>query len=225
MKVHKNQWLLNPLPPLDLPWRVTNQGTYHGVWGQTPSQWPNMGRPHSDMDLQPLENKALSWGIIRKPAYILAEIALRKSQHIPSDLVVNRWASDVESGSHLDLLLQDDVWTTCGRLMSCKIMSMISTAWDFTTKSGGIWIISGIEPQATQKLSFFRPIRCKVWHAYATNVVISTKACLISSDRYTVAKIVAAHNLLIRCNFGKWSIFEFEVRNVGYNYLIFLLFL
>jgi hypothetical protein len=29
--------------------------------------------------------------------------------HIPSDLVVNRWASDVESGSHRDLLLQDDV--------------------------------------------------------------------------------------------------------------------
>jgi hypothetical protein len=34
---------------------------------------------------------------------------VKRKDHIPSDLVVNRWASDVESGSHLDLLLQDDV--------------------------------------------------------------------------------------------------------------------
>jgi hypothetical protein len=31
MKVHKNQWLLNPLSPLDIPWRATNQGTTHGA--------------------------------------------------------------------------------------------------------------------------------------------------------------------------------------------------
>ena len=31
------------------------------------------------MSLQPLENKALSWGIIRRSAYILAEITVRKS--------------------------------------------------------------------------------------------------------------------------------------------------
>jgi len=31
MKVHKNQWLLNLLYPLDIPWRATNQGTTHGV--------------------------------------------------------------------------------------------------------------------------------------------------------------------------------------------------
>ena len=32
------------------------------------------------MSLQPLEHKALSWGIIRKSACILAEITIRKSQ-------------------------------------------------------------------------------------------------------------------------------------------------
>jgi hypothetical protein len=32
--------------------------------------------------LQTLENKALSWGIIRRSAYILAEITVRKSQVI-----------------------------------------------------------------------------------------------------------------------------------------------
>jgi 4-amino-4-deoxy-L-arabinose transferase-like glycosyltransferase len=31
MKVHKNQWLSNPLSPRDIPWGTTNQGTPHGV--------------------------------------------------------------------------------------------------------------------------------------------------------------------------------------------------
>jgi len=34
------------------------------------------------MGLQPLENKALSWGIIRTSACILTEITIRKSQVI-----------------------------------------------------------------------------------------------------------------------------------------------
>jgi hypothetical protein len=34
------------------------------------------------MDLQTIENKALSWGIIGKAAPILAEIAIRESQYI-----------------------------------------------------------------------------------------------------------------------------------------------
>src|SRR6266436_4825001 len=34
----------------------------------------------SDVGLQPLENKALSWGIIGKSAPMLAEITIRKSQ-------------------------------------------------------------------------------------------------------------------------------------------------
>src|SRR5215468_10877598 len=38
-----------------------------------------MVRPHRDVTLQPLENKALSWGTIRKDACILAETTIRKS--------------------------------------------------------------------------------------------------------------------------------------------------
>jgi hypothetical protein len=37
-----------------------------------------------DVDLQPIENKVLSWGIIGKSAPILAEITIRKSQNITS---------------------------------------------------------------------------------------------------------------------------------------------
>jgi hypothetical protein len=35
------------------------------------------------MGLQPLENKVLSWGIIRKSPCILTEITIRKSQKYP----------------------------------------------------------------------------------------------------------------------------------------------
>jgi len=38
------------------------------------------GTTLSDVGLQLIENKALSWGIIRRSAYILAEITIRKSQ-------------------------------------------------------------------------------------------------------------------------------------------------
>ena len=41
----------------------------------------------------------------------------------------------------LDFLFLHDVWTTFGRLICHKITSTISTAWNFTTKSGGIWEI------------------------------------------------------------------------------------
>ena len=42
-----------------------------------------MGRLHSDMGVQLLENKALSWDIIRKSACVLTEITIRKSQGLP----------------------------------------------------------------------------------------------------------------------------------------------
>jgi hypothetical protein len=61
--------------------------------------------------------------------------------HIPPDLVVDQWASDAESGSPPDFLLRHDLWTTFRRLMMSQITSTISTVWDFTTKSGGIWKI------------------------------------------------------------------------------------
>src|SRR5712691_11564973 len=55
-----------------------------------------------------------------------------------SDLVVDQWTSDVEGSSTRDFLFLHDVWTTFGRLICHKITSTISTAWNFTTKSGGI---------------------------------------------------------------------------------------
>src|SRR5215475_9194733 len=80
MKVHKNQWLWDgPYSPGHLSGALSRGHTMVPE-GQTPSQRPEMGPPHSDVDLQLLENKALSWGIIRKSAYILAEITIRKSQ-------------------------------------------------------------------------------------------------------------------------------------------------
>jgi hypothetical protein len=33
MKAHKNQRFLDSLPPPDIPWGGTNQGTHHGSWG------------------------------------------------------------------------------------------------------------------------------------------------------------------------------------------------
>ena len=54
---------------------------------QTPSQCPDMGRPYRDVGLQPVENKALSRGIIGKSAPTLAEITIRKSQVFKGILV------------------------------------------------------------------------------------------------------------------------------------------
>jgi hypothetical protein len=48
--------------------------------------------------------------------------------HIPSDFVVDPWASDVESRSHLDCRFLHLVETTCGCRMSAKITPAISMA-------------------------------------------------------------------------------------------------
>jgi hypothetical protein len=58
--------------------------------------------------------------------------------HIPSDLVVDQWVSNVESSSPRDFLFLHDLWTTVRHLLWSQITSVISTAWDFTTQSGGI---------------------------------------------------------------------------------------
>jgi hypothetical protein len=59
--------------------------------------------------------------------------------HIPSDFVVDQWVSNVESSSPRNVLLLHDLWTTFRHLLWSQITSAISMAWDFTTKSGGIW--------------------------------------------------------------------------------------
>src|SRR5215813_9757350 len=69
-------------------------------------------------------------------------------EHIPPDLVVDQWTSDAESSSPPDFLLRHDLWTTFRRLMMSQITSTISTAWDFTPKSGGIWIFLSTWPLA-----------------------------------------------------------------------------
>jgi hypothetical protein len=61
--------------------------------------------------------------------------------HIPSDLVVDPWVSNVESSSPRDVLLLHDLWTTVRHLLWSHITSAISMAWDFTTKSGGICLV------------------------------------------------------------------------------------
>src|SRR5215813_15131652 len=58
--------------------------------------------------------------------------------HIPSNLVVVHGTSDGESNAPLDFLWRHARWTPFGCLISCKIMSIISAACDFTTKSNGI---------------------------------------------------------------------------------------
>ena len=42
-------------------------------------------------------------------------------EHIPPNLVVNRWACDGESGSHRDILCRHGVWTMVRRHISWKI--------------------------------------------------------------------------------------------------------
>jgi len=61
--------------------------------------------------------------------------------HIPPGLVVDRWASNGENGSHRHFLFRQEVWTMFRHQISKEITSIISTAWHFTTKSGGIWKI------------------------------------------------------------------------------------
>src|SRR5919199_1880400 len=82
VKALKNHqvWIM-PYPPARLS-GATSRGQTTAPEVQKPSQRSDMGRPHRDVSLQPLENKALSWGIIRKSACILAEVALRKSQTV-----------------------------------------------------------------------------------------------------------------------------------------------
>src|SRR5215813_7973670 len=55
--------------------------------------------------------------------------------HIPSLLVVNRWAAAGESGSHHDFRFRHDAWTMIFHQLGERITSIISRSWHFTTKS------------------------------------------------------------------------------------------
>jgi hypothetical protein len=80
MKVHKNQWLLTMLYPLVRLAGATRRGQTMAPEGQKPSKWLCLPKLPREMYPQPIVHKALSWGAIRKPACILAEITIRKSQ-------------------------------------------------------------------------------------------------------------------------------------------------
>ena len=67
------------------------------------------------------------------------EFAWSQKYHIPPGLVVDRWASNGENGSHRHFLFRQDGWTMVRHQISKEITSVISTAWYFTTHSGGIW--------------------------------------------------------------------------------------
>ena len=64
--------------------------------------------------------------------FVSHEITVRQGKgrkdHIPSDLVVDRWVSEMKSSSSLDFLFLCSVWTTFGRLMRDKITSVLSMA-------------------------------------------------------------------------------------------------
>src|SRR2546421_4060298 len=73
------------------------------------------------------------------PFYFCSHFYLLPQQsHTPSNLVVAYWTADVESNAPLDFLLRHALETPFGRLMICKIMSIVLMTCDFTTKSGGI---------------------------------------------------------------------------------------
>ena len=65
--------------PLECLAGATSRGHTTAPEGQKPSQSSDIGRPHSDVRLQALENKVLSWGIRGKSASLLADITIRKS--------------------------------------------------------------------------------------------------------------------------------------------------
>jgi len=60
MKVHKNQWFWDRPYSLGHLSGAISRGHTMAPEGQTPSQRPDRGRPHSAVDFQLLENKVLS---------------------------------------------------------------------------------------------------------------------------------------------------------------------
>jgi hypothetical protein len=74
MKIHTNQWLWIMPYPSEYLAGATRRSHIMAPEIQQPAQCPDRGRPHREGSLQLLENKALSWGIIRESAGTLAEI-------------------------------------------------------------------------------------------------------------------------------------------------------
>src|SRR5712691_5861946 len=82
MKTHKNQQLLTMPSPLGPLLEPCARGQTSVPEGQKPLERPCMRRLVREVCSQSIDCKALSWGIIRKPTCILAEITIRKSQSL-----------------------------------------------------------------------------------------------------------------------------------------------
>src|ERR671933_364600 len=80
MKGLKNQWLLTMPYPLERLAGATSRGQTMAPEGQKPSKWLCLTKLPREMYSQPIVHKALSRGIVRTSACILAEITIRKSQ-------------------------------------------------------------------------------------------------------------------------------------------------
>ena len=72
------------------------------------------------MGLQPLENKALSWGIIGKSAPILAEITIRKSQNCMFELTEIAARKDIHARVFPVVLEGTNIYEALGRLRYIK---------------------------------------------------------------------------------------------------------
>src|SRR5262245_37792929 len=64
------------------------------------------------------------------------ELRMKREIHIPSDLVVDQWVSNVESSSPRDFLLLHDLWTAFRHLLWSQISPAISMAWNLPLNSG-----------------------------------------------------------------------------------------
>src|SRR5262245_35835178 len=119
MKAHTNQCFWNTLFPPDIPWGAMYQGTPMVSGVQTSSQYPDRVQPHSDVGVQPLENKALSRGIIRKSACIHDEITIWKSQLPWISVAANaRWIAELAVQRQLPTIFRNRVFADAGGFMT-----------------------------------------------------------------------------------------------------------
>jgi hypothetical protein len=80
MKAHKNQWVFNHARSSKRLAGATRRGQTRAPEVQKPSKCPCLTTLPRGMCPQLIVSKALSWGIMRKSACLLADITYRKSQ-------------------------------------------------------------------------------------------------------------------------------------------------
>ena len=80
VKVHKNQWVFDHAISSKRLAGATRRGQTRAPEGQKLSKCPCLTKLPREMCPQLIVSKALSWGVIRKAACLLADITLRKSQ-------------------------------------------------------------------------------------------------------------------------------------------------